>query len=53
MRSFIINTLVIIGLSVIIGSSIVWLTFGISEVVVLVIAIFLKKYSERNGIKFE
>lgn len=53
MRSFVINTLIIIGLPAIIGNSIVWYTFGVSEVVVLALAIFLKRHSERNGITFE
>ena len=52
MRSFVINTLIIVGLSAIMGNSIVWFTFGISEIIVLVVAIFLKQHSERNGIEF-
>lgn len=49
-RSFVINIAVIVGLSALIGSSIVWYTFGISEAVVLAIAFVLLKHSERRGI---
>lgn len=34
----------------VVGSSIVWHTFGIYEVLVLIVAIILKKHSEKNGI---
>jgi len=52
-RSLVLNTAVILGLSALIGSSIVWFTFGISECVVLILAITLLKVSERNGIIYK
>lgn len=51
-RSLVMNTLVITFLPKIFGSMIVWHTFGIYEVLVLIIAIILKKSSERNGIVY-
>lgn len=53
MRSFVVNTAVIIGLSAAFGASIVWYTFGISEAVVLVLALVLLKISERKGIDYK
>ena len=49
-RSLIMNTLVIIFLPKIFGSMVVWHTFGIYEVLVLIIAFVLKKSSEKNGV---
>lgn len=37
----------------VVGSAIVWHTFGIYEVLVLILAVALKKGSERNGIVFK
>lgn len=51
-RSLIANTLVIMIFPEIFGSGIVWHTFGIYELIVLVIASVLKKASERNGIVY-
>ena len=51
-RSFVCNTVIILGLSALIGGSIVWMTFGISECLVLVLAVILLKVSERNGIVY-
>ena len=51
-RSLVLNTAVILGLSALLGSSIVWFTFGISECVVLVLAVILLKMSERNRIVY-
>lgn len=51
-RSLIMNTIIIMLLPKIFGSLIVWHTFGIYEVLVLVIAFALKKRSERNGIAY-
>lgn len=51
-RSFVVNIAVILGLSAL-GSSIVWYTFGISEVIVLLIAFGLLKFSERKGIIYK
>jgi len=47
-RSFVINILVIVGLSALAGADIVWFTFGISECAVLVIAFLLKQMSEKT-----
>lgn len=52
-RSLVLNTAVIIGLSALLGSGIVWFTFGISECIVLVLAFALLKASERNGIVYQ
>lgn len=52
-RSPIMNSLVITFLPKIFGSAVVWHTFGIYEVIVLVIAFGLKKSSERNGIVYQ
>lgn len=51
-RSFVINIAVILGLSAL-SSGIVWYTFGISEVIVLVIAFILFRASERKGIQYK
>ncbi len=51
-RSFVINILVIVGLSALAGAEIVWFTFGISECVVLIIAFLLMQISEKNGVEF-
>lgn len=47
-RSFVLNTIIITGLPVLFGKNIVWFTFGISECVVLILAIILLRISERN-----
>lgn len=52
-RSLVMNSLIITLLPMILGSAIVWHTFGIYEVVVLIVAIVLKKSSERNGIVYK
>ena len=51
-RSLVMNTLVIMLLPIIFGSVIVWHTFGIYEVLVLIVSFTLKKVSERNGIVY-
>ena len=51
-RSLIMNTLVIILLPKLFGGVIVWHTFGIYEVLVLIVAFILKKSSEKNGVVF-
>lgn len=53
MRSLIVNAAVILGLPALLGSGIVWYTFGIYESIVLALAIGLLKYSERNGIVYQ
>ena len=52
-RAFVFNTLIIRGLPVLVGESIIWYTYGIAECAVLVLAVALLKYSERNGIVFK
>lgn len=52
-RSLVMNSLIITLLPMIFGSAIVWHTFGIYEVVVLLVAIVLKKSSERSGIVYK
>ena len=52
-RSLEMNSLIITFLPKIFGSIIVWHTFGIYEVIVLIVAIVLKKTSERNGIVYK
>lgn len=52
-RSLIMNTLIITLLPKLFGSAVVWHTFGIYEVLVLIIALILKKTSERKGIVYQ
>ena len=52
-RSFVLNILIITALPAVVGSSIIWFTYGISECLVLVVAVALLRYSERNGIVFK
>lgn len=52
-RSLVMNSLIITMLPKIFGSEIVWHTFGIYEVIVLIIAFALKKGSERKGIVYK
>lgn len=51
-RSLIMNTLIITLLPMLFGNIIVWHTFGIYEVLVLILALILKKTSERKGIVY-
>lgn len=52
LRGFVMNTAVILLLPVIFGNGIIWHTFGIYELAVLLIAVLLLRCSERNGIVF-
>ncbi len=52
-RSLVINSLIITILPKILGNTIVWHTFGIYEVLVLIIAVALKIVSERKGIIYK
>lgn len=52
-RSLVLNTVIILGLPILLGGSVVWLTFGISESIVLVLAFILLRASERNGIVYK
>lgn len=49
-RSLVLNSLVITVLPKIFGNGVVWHTFGIYEVLVLIIALVLKRVSEKRGI---
>ncbi len=50
LRSFLINSVMILLLPIMFGNGIIWLSFGIYEGIVLIIATILLKRSERNGI---
>lgn len=52
LRSLVINSLVITLFPVFFGKAVIWHTFGIYEVIVLIVALWLKKYSERNGVDY-
>lgn len=52
-RSLVMNSLIITFLPKIFGNAVVWHTFGIYEVLVLVLSVGLKKGSERNGIVYK
>lgn len=52
-RSLVMNSLVIMLLPRIFGSAIVWHTFGIYEVLVLIVAASMKHISERGGIVYQ
>lgn len=47
LRGFVVNTVVIIGLSYLFGANIVWLTFGIAEAVTLALAVIIKRKADR------
>ena len=49
-RSLVMNSLVITVLPMIFGKAIVWHTFGIFEVLVLILGTVIKRASERKGI---
>lgn len=51
-RNLLMNTLIIALLSKTFGSGIARHTFGICEVLVLIVAVVLKKQSERKGIVY-
>lgn len=51
-RSLVMNSIVITFVPRIFGKAVVWHTFGIFEVLVVIIALSMKKISERNGIAY-
>lgn len=51
-RSLIMNSLVITLLPMLLGKWVVWHTFGIFETLVLLVAVTIKRISERNGIVY-
>lgn len=53
LRSFVINSIVILLIPKLFGAGLVWYTFVIYEVIVLIIAIILLRHSEKNGIVYK
>lgn len=53
LRSFVFNIMTIILLPTLFGGEIIWYTFGIYEILSVVAAFILMKYSERNGIIYK
>ena len=53
LRSLVINSAVILILPHIFGDGAIWFSLLVYEAIVLVIAVALLKYSERNGIQFK
>lgn len=51
-RSLVMNTLVITLLPMLFGDAVVWHTFGIYEVLVLIIGLGMKRISERKGLVY-
>lgn len=52
LRSFLVNTAVILILPGLLGAGVIWYTFGIYELIVLAVAVALLRYSERNGVVY-
>lgn len=52
-RSLVMNSIVITFVPMIFGKAIVWHTFGIFEVLVLIVAIIIKRTSERQGVVYK
>ena len=52
-RALVFNTLIIRGFPALVGESIIWYTYGITECAVFLLAVILLKVSERNGIVFK
>jgi len=53
LRSLVVNAAVILLLPELFGAEAVWITFAVYEAIVLVVAVVLLKYSERNGVVFK
>ena len=53
LRSFAVNSVIILTLPALLGGSIIWHTFGIYETIVLVVALILLLRSERKGVLSE
>ena len=53
LRSLVLNTAIILGFPVLFGGSVVWFTFGIYELLVLVAAVIQLRLSERNGVVYQ
>lgn len=52
LRSIVVNTLVTLGLPALFGTSIIWYTFGIYEMIIAVISVSMYKNTERKGIVY-
>lgn len=52
-RALVLNTAIITGLPALLGSGVIWYTYGISEGSVLIVAFVLLRLSERKGIVFK
>lgn len=52
-RSIVANTAVILLLPRVLGANAIWFTFGVYEILVLIFAFSLLKYSKRNGTIFQ
>lgn len=50
LRSFVVNTIVIFLLPVVFGPESVWMTFPVYEAVILVIAVFITRKADQNGV---
>lgn len=53
LRSFIVNTFVILVFPIVFGNDVIWHTFGISEAIIAMVAVLLVVLSERHGIVFK
>lgn len=53
LRSFIVNSVMILTLPLLFGNDIIWSSFGIYEGIVLVVAVILLKNSEKKGIVYQ
>ncbi len=51
-RSFLFNSLCILIIPNLFGIDTIWIAYGVSEILVLFVGIYLIKYSERYGIQF-
>lgn len=53
LRSFVVNSIVILVFPSLFGSGMVWYAFAVYEALVLIVAVALLKRSERNGIVYQ
>lgn len=49
LRSFVVNTVVILGLPALLGSNIIWHTFGVYESIVLLVAVLLLRQAKKHS----
>lgn len=50
LRSFVVNTLVILLMPVVFGSEALWYAFAVYEGIMMVIALIVRKFADRNGV---